>query len=522
MKKKSVLLYIIPVLAFILLFTACEGPEEEKDLSADDWIDKGLKLLGEGDGTGAYLAFSEALKIQEGNLDASYGVILADALQIKETLVLAGGLFGGDTTKLSTEELVDFCAVLDACGELAKRSLLFNECLGSQALGMNEDDALCVIAAGTDCDALSDCLDSLLRPTTADCRDACELFARCGLLSPVYMDTNDCVDACPDLYTTDQVDCFVETGQCELGLQNCFESYGESLIELIEAFWEPIATEQKDAMDRLLAEPEWDMEIPAFEFSLLGLYTFDLTGENDLGDVYANGALINAMNGIFELVFSLNFNLNFLTLENLDLDVAFLDDLDFENFDEADRASLKIFIGQLSELLGKMLKDPAYGDFLTLNEDGGKQRIQGASDYIGNIFGSLVNAIDWIDSETDPQWDDAIRYLDDNENNLWDEQEKLLVPGMGEFDKDLVIAMREILIRLKINFTDAVPFPVNALSGLLEYYGLDQYGFLLDLVTFLGKGEIDLADSLNHPTEEGLRPMVDELIVVLDALENAL
>jgi len=75
---------------------------------------------------------------------------------------------------------------------------------------------------------------------------------------------------------------------------------------------------------------------------------------------------------------------------------------------------------------------------------------------------------------------------------------------------------------LQVNFTGGIPFPLNSLNDLLDYFEMGWAAVLLDILYVLEIGEIDIADAIRNPSEDGLRPLVEQLVAVIDILILAL
>ncbi len=93
---------------------------------------------------------------------------------------------------------------------------------------------------------------------------------------------------------------------------------------------------------------------------------------------------------------------------------------------------------------------------------------------------------------------------------------------MGLFDKELTYAIRDVLLALKINFVDGVPFALNSFNGLLSYADLEWMTLVLDALYVLEVGEIDLAANMRNPDPDGLRPLLEDISALLDLVIIAL
>jgi hypothetical protein len=517
---KRSLLALLLVLAVCFLLLGCEEDEEEQ-LTAQDWINRGLDYLARSDGASAYLAFSEAINIEHGNLDAKYGQVLADTLQLHETFLLLGGVLGdltGSSSEMTPEQSSAFCGVLLDCGMLDELGATYEQCIEQAPMGLDDESVGCVLSSDGDCGEATLCLIDYAPPPAEACELACGKFQECDLLSVVGWSVDECIDQCPNLYSAGELTCYLGGGTCSESDQRCFTRLGVAIQDLLDTFLQDVANEMVLRSEDLIEFPEWTMQIPSYSFTLLDLFFQpNLDGENDLGEVYLNYSIANMVQAAFNLLFALDLDFNMTTVMNVVLGLQTDEALDI-----SDTQSIQDLLVGAAEAIGWLLEDPMFPTFLSLREEEGVQLVQDASMNVGVLFGSLVEMIDWIDSETDDQSDDAVRYVDLNEDGIWDEDELLMIPGVGTFEKELVFAMREIFLYLEVNFADGVPVPLSSLEPLVIYFEQEWITFIFDILYLLDLSEIDLSEPLRNPDPEGLRPLLKSvqqtLLVVSDLL----
>jgi hypothetical protein len=222
----------------------------------------------------------------------------------------------------------------------------------------------------------------------------------------------------------------------------------------------------------------------------------------------------------------LNINFSLTYISNIELDMSFLQHIDLTNLDDADIAGIQNFIRDLETILANLLNDPMYPDFGALAGQSGKKLVQQSSRNIGMAFGELADIVQSLKDEVGVNEQvRAIRYIDANFNQFWDQDEVMVFPGVGEMDYGLADALQQILIGLDVNFYQGEPFRLETLLPLSDYFDLRWMKLVLDALELLGISEFDLAATLRDPDPEGLRPLlydVQELLALIDAALNLL
>lgn len=496
-------------------FIACEE-EEEDEPTVQEWIQRGKELLGENNGTGAYLAFQEALELQSGNLEAKYGVVLADVLQFSDTLDLVLTMFEPAVEDIPSAELTAVCDKLDECGVLDPVNAPYDQCLATGAFGLDEATRDCVIAA-PDCDVMMERCDIIYFPPSQDlCAAACEKFKDCGMLGGTHWTVDDCIAACPQIYVTGELECFRTFDDCAYARETCFPFYGETIQTLLGDFWSEVSIEMGNNIAELLArEDDFHFAIDKFQFTFFDLFFRpDLAGVHDATDVYFFASIYAGMESLFNLLLGLDVNFNMLLIEHIDWPWA--TDIDLADFSMEDVLLILENIDDVAALLELMLNDPVYPTFLTLLEEDGADRINNSGEYLGWVAGNLVEMIERVAEETEDQTDDPIRYIDGNGNGVWDANETFTIPGVVEMDYDLTWAVHDILLALKVDFVDGYPFHFDSIEPLFAYYNLDFINVLLELLDLQGVESIELGEWFRHPDPAGLRPALFDLLELIE------
>jgi len=480
MKTNTVFLVLILLFAALLL-SACEE-EEEEELLAQDWINRGLKYLGQGDGTSAYLAFSKARELESGNLDAQYGQVLANILQMNETIDLFGEILTGQGD-------ISLIPVGSSMAPMSK-----NE-------PVEEDQAVPM-------------------PSLESCEDFCHQMYQCGYLGTSGWGESQCSEICVNIYPGQSIECFNAVDNCDLGLTQCFLHVGQDLQGLVDELFYKIIDEMLTNLENIIESPDWTMMIPKYSFSILDiLFQPSFTGENDRADAYFMNSVSNGYAAVFNLLFALDLDFNPILLTAPPIDASSLENIDLAGFDQGDLDMVIAFVHSLRDFIHIILTDPVYPDFLATKDETGIFMIQEGARNVGAVFGQMVQMIDAVAYESDEQWDDAIRYMDKNGNEIWEDGEYLMISGVGAFEKELVFATRPLLLSLKVNFSDGMPFALNSANDLLGYYDLDWVAFILDALYVLGYGEIDIAYGMRNPDPKGLRPLLEDIEEMLELVE---
>jgi len=519
MRVAKVVFLIVAVALAAVWCAACE-PEEEKEPSVSEWIARGKTLLGEGNGTGAYVAFQEALKQDRGNLQGRYGVVLADVLQFGDTIELLTTLLTTPPTDISAGDTSLLCQKLDECGVLDVVQIGYPECVTSRNFGLEDDAVACVLAAPT-CEVMFSRCGLSLPASDELCTEACAKMDDCGLLTEGGWSEAQCKEHCPQLYLAGELECLLQLGGCDAAAETCFPSLGSSIQEFLTDFWDKISLEMANSLAKVQAQPEnFSFEIKKFNFSLLDLpWQPSLSGRHDLTDTFFFSSIYSGMDALFSsaLALDINFNPTLLMMLQTDLDLS----INFDDLGPEDIEKIIAVLQWIDEVIDVILNDPIYSTFLTLREPDGAETFQRVGLQVGMMFGSLAEMIEEVKAEgADP--DDPIGFLDENGDGQWNAPEPLIIPGVTQMEYDLAWAVHDLLLALKIDFVDGYAFRFDSLGPLFSYFDLAWINTLLEGLDLLGIDRIDLGAAFREPDPQGVRPLLADVQTVVEELIDLL
>jgi len=507
MKLLVALLLLVGAAAFF----GCEKQEDQP--SADDWVERGKNLLGENDGSGAYLAFKEALDIQSGNLEARYGVVLADILQFVGTLNLLAEQLLAPVEALPAEEQNLLCQRLDQCNLIQYIAEDYAGCLEADDIPYDEPTRQCIIGA-PDCKTVKDnCLALTIPPDAELCAQACEKMESCGFIADTEGSVGDCKTDCPTLYAAGELQCFMYKKDCAAGRADCFIFVGNDIQQILNQFWTAISDEMAYDLNAVQGHDDFLFEIKKYNFSFFNLlFQPSLSGIHDLADTYFFSAIYFGMDALLSGVQAYDLDINPLLIQSIDLDDLNLD-LNLIDFGEDDLQSLIELLQWINELIGQILDDPIYSTFLTLNQENDEAAdiVETTGQDVGMIFGSLATMIELVGEETDDQSDDAIRFVDLNGDSLWDDEEPLIIPGVLQAEYALAWALHDLCVALKVDFVEGYPFHFEELKPLLDYLDLPFLSAAIDLLDLMDVDSVDLGAYFRDPDPAGLRPLLADL-----------
>lgn len=520
MRWTPVISCLLLLAGLLLIGPACEE-EEEDEPSVADWLSRGKEKLIEGDGAGAYLAFQEALEQESGNLEARYGVILSDILQFSDTVELLTALLTSVTDEeVPAEEAAAVCVKLDECEVLARTGDTYLDCINSAGFGYDAETRSCIIAS-QDCDVLLDrCLGLYMPPDRELCSSSCVRFASCGYLVETEWSTADCINRCAELFLAGELECFISADSCAAGSRNCFPYYGETITALVDEFWSPIAEEMAWNIQAIQGHPDFLFELEQYTFTLLApFFQPSFSGYHDESDLFFFASNYAGIDALFSIVQGLNLNLNPLFLMNLGFNDLL--DLGVLGKAEAQTDELTTTLLEIDSFLELILNDPIYRDFLTLSENG-EEYMENAGVQIGMIFGHLATMIEMVAAETDDQTDDVIRYRDLNGDGIWNDPEPLIIPGIAEMEYQLAWIVHDLLVALKVDFTDGYAFQLEVLIPLFDFLGLDELSLAIRLMDLAGIDSLELGRVFREPDPAGLRPLLSDVRYLIQVMiDNA-
>jgi len=525
MKKVLMQIAITAILlCFLSAFLGCgNGPKKP---SVEDLIDEGKSLLSQDKGVEAFLVFTEVLNRDSTNLDGEYGICLADVLQIANTFNMITELIAPSTSAshLSPESTSRICQLLDQCDLLSLYNMTYYECVSSYSLPFDSSAVDCLQESGT-CEEMKLCFKGTYPPTEGQCEEFCRKTQDCGYLQQTDFTLNDCVKACPSLYASTQIDCFLNVqGSCDAVSPVCFPNYGSTIQETVKGFTASIAHEMFSKARDLEQHRNFQFYIDPFSFTFFNLlFQPSLSGVNDMTEVHFVNSIGQLFSGAINLILGLNLNFSITYINNIDLDLSVIQNMNFNELTDEDIDAIQSILQDVEGILNDLLNDPIYRDFGALAD---QRRVQDASKNIGLMFGELADVVQSLKDDVDVnQWVRPIHYIDSNYNQFWDVDESMVIPGVGELDYGLANALQQIFLGLQTNFYDGEPFQFDSLLPLFDYFDLHWVDIVVNILATFGIHEIDLAAPLHDPGPDGIRPLLYELkdlLALIDAVLNLL
>lgn len=197
---------------------------------------------------------------------------------------------------------------------------------------------------------------------------------------------------------------------------------GDTIHHFIKMIAEPPLTEMLAAIDDALADPDIQLDVPAYPLELQGDVLVDLGGEWDRADVLWLAGIARAGMAVVDLLQAIN----------LDFDIGPLLAMDFlRDLVTGETLDIEAGLAEVVETLLLTLEDEDYPDFL-LPLPGQEARFAAAQLNLALAAGYGAEVFEAIDRETDGQADDVLGYHDDNGNHRRDAGEVYFLAG-GDF-----------------------------------------------------------------------------------------
>jgi hypothetical protein len=510
---------VIGLAAAGLLGGAACATHHNRQGSADQWDARGKLFLEKGDGASAYLAFVQALDFRPGDLDANYGIVLADVQQFAATMQLLFSSLGGSAaTTVTPEEASAICQKLDSCGVLTRDGSTYAACL--TAGGCTYGAATCqCIAASPDCPTLFNlCLGQNLPPDQPTCDSACVRFGACGFLAGTPWTPTDCAANCATLFTESELTCFNGQTDCNAGVANCFTYYGATIDEIIQQFWSPISQEMQQSVANVQGNNALLFDLDYYTVALIpALFQPVFSGVHDQVTLQFFAGIVSGIDALFQLAQGLDLDLNPQTFAKLGMTQIGGNSIFPTSLNNWE--TLLQTLEQIDDIIVLILYDPVYRNGLKLAANGSPFLNQAGID-IGGLFGAWATTIQKVRDDNENEPDRVIRYVDLNGDGQWDGDEPLLVPGIVELDFNLAWIVHDLLVALEVSIADDYPFHFRDLAPLFEYMNLPLWSAFVKLLDLTDQGTIDLGAPFREPSPDGLRPMLADVHEFIQSLER--
>ncbi|MCC6157318.1 MAG: hypothetical protein IT350_04640 [Deltaproteobacteria bacterium] len=265
-----------------------------------------------------------------------------------------------------------------------------------------------------------------------------------------------------------------------------------------------------EAFERLEPVRPLRFDLGRYPWTLGGSDLLVLGGEFDRADLDFFGALTSLVLGVLDIVATHNLDLNLGTLTLPSFDFA------------EDPAGT---VAGLRGLLGSLLDDPYFDDFLMMEEDGAA-RMRQAGVELGTAFDRLYRMFNELTTETDDQSNDAIWFADDNDDGRYTRGSDRVFLGELEIRAETADALAGLFHNLSLALwegSSADPSPLTTerlspamLNDLLVALGVLDAPILPDWIGF------DIGQVFSDPHPAGLRGLVQTLVDILAAIEESI
>ncbi|HDH96175.1 MAG TPA: hypothetical protein ENF73_00420, partial [Proteobacteria bacterium] len=431
-------LMTLAALCALVVMTSCFG-KEPRELTYDELIKKGRKLLEKNEGAQAYGYFRDAHELRPDASEAIWGMVISNGWRMVANLDgIIDILAGVYVYEPSLSECERACQRLTECDaeieygvfdriRSSKETCLIDCPWGLQPY-MFEDITEC-----PDCECVRrKALEWIISTSPADCVDLCYDFDLCGKINPPdTFDLPTCIERCPTMYVEHHSLCYLEhLGECSRKDRTCFEHTIVGLQVLIRDFSAVIPPETLELSDILLDRYDqfylkhhsWTFTEPPLELVLDGRF-----GREELHFIRA---VAHAFWAFCLLSTAVNLDINTVTFDlHFDIPGKPITDLDsFLGYFMDDPA---FFLSEFAHMLENIVYDPIFpGAFIVKDEDWAIPQITQGGIELGLAFAEFADMIFYMLEDTDRQQGKAIGYDDANFNRRWDEDETLTFRGL--------------------------------------------------------------------------------------------
>jgi len=512
----------------LLVFTSCFGKDPE-DLTYDELMDKGRKLLEENEGAQAYSYFQDAHKLKPDKSDPLWGMVISDGWRIFANLDgIIDILWGVYVYEPALPECVRACERLAECDKEIEYGV-FDRIRSSEATCivdcpwglqpyMFEDITEC-----GDCECVRrKALEWIISTSPADCEKLCHDFDLCGNINPPdTFDVPTCIERCPTMYVEHHSLCYLEhLGECSRKDRTCFEHTIVGLQVLIRDFSAVIPREVFELSDILLARSDqfylkhhsWTLTEPPVEIVLDGRFARE--------ELHFIRALARFFESFCLLSTAVNLDINTVTFD-LHFDIPG-EHIDMLNLDDL-MNHIDLIIPDLAHMLENMIYDPIFpGAFIVKDEDWAIPQITQGGIELGLGFAELADMIFYMLEDGDRQQGKAIGYDDKNYNRQWDEDETLTIRGLDvTLTREQAVWFAIMCADLAENLVFRDPFDVDYLLYFLDSMDMGfPVGLIIEFLAdiYLENRLIDISEIFYNPQPEGFRDLLIELIDILNKL----
>ncbi|MBZ0271339.1 hypothetical protein K8I61_04835 [bacterium] len=271
----------------------------------------------------------------------------------------------------------------------------------------------------------------------------------------------------------------------------------------------------------LVAAADFQYDFPRYALRVSTIELFSFSGEFDVTDVHALGAVNALFYGVVELLLAhdLNFDINALALP--------------------DFAGLSTFetIAAVLDLVEGMMASEQYPDFLALDENG-VTPMQTAGVAFGDAFARMTYAFDALALERDTQGDDQFRFDDFDHDNRYDARDEPIYVGTSfDLPAELAVAIDITAAALAVAFYDESPKDIDPNArNPLSASDLNALLRALDVLPIvIGEGPrplvidglpgfitIDIGPFFANPSHDGLRAFLLSIIDLVNFIDEYL
>ncbi|NLH48834.1 MAG: tetratricopeptide repeat protein [Myxococcales bacterium] len=519
LRRLTQLFALLIALQFVV---ACMGePAPVWDLNR--LLRVGHDLLEEGRGSEAYNYFVKALKIDPDNYQAHYGIVLAldkrVFANIDGIIDLLSGVYMYEPT---TAECEIACQRLEECDLYDEAWTSAESCVQDCPFGL-QPYMFDMLSDGSTCYKIRHRALEWIVPTTPEnCKLLCENLDLCGNIQPpVTFTVEECISHCPHAYVERHSKCYLSNlGSCNGYDRTCFEHTTVGLQILFREIGIHVAPQIEEYSQFLLDNPnDFQYYLKDFNWTLVDPpVTIDWAGRYNTGYMHLSRMLGHAFNALLLGATSVQLEMNF---PNFDL-----------NFNYSNPQGLEEILNALIISLEILLYDPIYPQgFAIYDEDWAYDQVEDMGKELGKMFGEVARMFDFMFTDTDRQPGKALRYEDDNGNNIWDPDEVMQIRGLEIADKQIEInrpqaeAIRDLCYALEANLLERTPVPIELFTGVLESLNLGDFDFLIDLaIAWSEDGTFDISgpfwETNKFAFRELLKVIIEKLKIVLEVVDE--